>query len=103
MKSEFEGKQRVPGTPPAADWFTKLQKTPTIEKHSAIKNQKSLEDFENDSNPTNPIENPTIKWKPTLLISVYNSGLIDNQLVKADNTANVIFSTWINNVSICGD
>ena len=38
MKSEFEGKQRVPGTPPAADWFTKLQKTPTIEKHSAIKN-----------------------------------------------------------------
>lgn len=56
------------------------------------KNQKSLEDFENDANPTNPIENPTIKWKPTLLISVYNSGLVDNQLVKASNTANVIFN-----------
>lgn len=56
------------------------------------KNQKSLEDFENDSNPTNPIENPTIKWKPTLLVSVYNSGLVNNQLVKASDTANVIFN-----------
>ena len=56
------------------------------------KNQKTLEDFENDSNPTNPIENPTIKWKPTLLVSVYNSGLVNNQLVKASDTANVIFN-----------
>ena len=38
MKSEFEGKQRVPGTPPAADWFTKSYKTVTIEKNSAIIN-----------------------------------------------------------------
>ena len=27
MKSEFEGKQRVPGTPPAADWFLRIYKT----------------------------------------------------------------------------
>lgn len=56
------------------------------------KNQKTLEEFENDSNPTNPIENPTIKWKPTLLISVYNSGINETVLVKADDTANVIFN-----------
>ena len=56
------------------------------------KNQKSLEDFENDSNPTNPIENPTIKWKPTLLLSVYNCGIDGSNLVKAADTANVIFN-----------
>lgn len=56
------------------------------------KNQKTLEDFENDSNPANPIENPTNKWKPTLLISVYRSGISGNQLVEAVDTDNVIFN-----------
>lgn len=59
---------------------------------SDAKNKKTLEEFENDSNPTNPFENPTIKWKPTLLISVYNSGIVGNEIVKAADTSNVLFN-----------
>lgn len=57
------------------------------------KMQKTLDEIEADPNPTSPIENPNIKWKPTLLISVYNSGIDDNgQIIKAMETANVIFN-----------
>lgn len=57
------------------------------------KQRLTLEQFENDSNPTNPFENPALRWKPTLLISAYNGGM-DRQgnLKKAVDTNPIIFN-----------
>lgn len=52
----------------------------------------TLEQFENDSNPTNPFENPALRWKPTLLISAYNGGMVNGVLKKAVDTNPIIFN-----------
>lgn len=52
----------------------------------------SLEDLENDVNPSSIFENPVLKWKPTLLLSVYTAGINAGELVQYSKTANIIFN-----------